>query len=254
MSTSKTSPYMKQTSLRMIDLAISTVYRPENYLHELIERLPKATPIRLIVGSPNYGYLERYRLNSYIEIIGVDPTDWERFKDYTVLHRASWNYWRCLACGVRRGRRKGLLILEDDVLPAEGWEDCYEKVIEQIEAQYGEEFVLSLYTSNTILFESGAADRCYTRYPPPFFGTQAMYYPEPIRVAFAEHLKHEGVDSFLKHYDGVLRDYVAVTGIPLFVTTPILFQHIGEVSTGCSEDFHFARSFARKTAYTRRHK
>jgi hypothetical protein len=136
------------------------------------------------------------------------------------------------------------LVLEDDVVPAKGWAKRLARTIEEIEAQYGQEYVLSLYAASPHLPKSVAADNYYLRYPPPFYGTQAMYYPEPIRLAFAEHLQNEGVESFRTHYDGILRMYLKMTGIPLFVTMPILFQHIGKLSTGCSKEFHHAKSFS----------
>lgn len=123
----------------MVDIAISTVDRSKNYVHKVIANLRKDAALRLIVGSPSYAYLSRYRRNSNIEIVGVDPNEWERFRDCPVAHRASWNYWRCFVYGSRQKGRKGLLILEDDVLPAKVWEKRFFEAIEEIECQYGEE-------------------------------------------------------------------------------------------------------------------
>ncbi len=87
----------------------------------------------------------------------------------------------------------------------------------------------------------------YVQYPAyTFINTQAMYYPETIRVAFAEYLKKEGVESFRVHYDRLLNEYLRITGVPLFATTPCLFEHIGEVSTGLSVAFHRAGCFSKK--------
>jgi hypothetical protein len=139
-----------------------------------------------------------------------------------------------------------LLILEDDVVPAKGWEKRLYETMEQIESEYGEEYVLALYTTFTELPKSVVAGRYCTRYPVlTFCGTQAMYYPEPIRIAFAEYLRREGVDSFRRPYDGLLQEYLRLTGIPLFVTTPCLFEHIGEVTTGLSWCFHRAGQFVK---------
>jgi hypothetical protein len=230
------------------DLAISTVDRPKNYVHKLISHLGKNFPIRLIVGSPSYSYLERYRGNSNVEIIGVDPTEWDRLKGCAVQYRASWNYWRCFVYGVPSSRRKkGLLILEDDVIPAKGWEKRLYETIEQIEAEYGGEYVLSLYTYLKGLSRNALPGRYCARYPARSFGgTQAMYYPEPIRVAFSEYLKNEGVNVYRMPYDWLLSEYLGLTGIPLFVTTPCLYQHVGGVTTGLSWAFHVAGRFAKR--------
>jgi hypothetical protein len=214
--------------------------------------LRKDLPIRMVVGSPSYGYLERYRQNPNIEIIGIEPYEWERFGKYPVIHRALWNYWRCLVYGVRHGSRKGLIILEDDVIPAKGWEERTARTIEEIESEYGDEYVLALHTWFTELAKP-AGGRYYKPYPAGSFGgTQAMYYPEPIRIAFAEYLKREGVESFRTAYDYMLREYLILTGTPCFATTPCLFQHIGEVSTGLSMAFARAGYFEKKLRRQRR--
>jgi hypothetical protein len=243
---------MRKVSLDMIHVALMTVDRPRNYVHKAIAHLPKKIRMRLVVGSPHYDYLKRYRDKSRMEIIGVAPEDWEHFKDRPVPHRASWNYWRCFVHGVRPGARKGLLIFEDDVLPAKGWEKRLCETIEQIEAEYGEQYVLALYTAYTKLSKPRCAGQYYSTYPShTFANTQAMYYPEPIRLAFGEYLKREGVDTFRLHYDQLMAEYLNSMGTPLLVTTPCLVQHIGEVSTGLSFAFHragcFSRNAVRKT-------
>jgi hypothetical protein len=137
------------------------------------------------------------------------------------------------------------LILEDDVIPAAGWGEMLHKTLEEIESQYGEEYVLALFTCRTDFLQP-VASNYYKRYPARgFFGTQAMYYPDPLRAAFTEYLKSEGLDSFRKPYDFLLAEYLKRTGVPCFATTPCLFQHIGEVSTGCSRHFIEARHFAK---------
>ncbi|MGO8928026.1 MAG: hypothetical protein ACLQU3_14235 [Limisphaerales bacterium] len=233
MSNRRKKSFTAKPPLERISVAISTVNRPGNYLHKLISHLPNGLPIRLIVGSPDYGYLERYRRNLCIEIIGVDPVEWDRIKDFKTAHRASWNYWRCFIYGARPEARKGLLLLEDDVLPARGWEKQLHKTIEQIEVQYGEEYVLALFTIQPHLSTPVDADTYYSLYPVnDYAGSQAMYYPESVRVAFAEYMAAEGRDIYRMGYDLLLREYLKFTGIPLFATAPCLFQHIGEVGTG----------------------
>ena len=105
--------------MRTIDFAIMTVARSPVYIHELIASLRSDLPLRLIAGSPDYEYLERYRDNPAREIIEVPAKGWEHFQNRSVSHRANWNYWRCLTLGPRTSSCEGLLIFEDDVVPAE---------------------------------------------------------------------------------------------------------------------------------------
>jgi hypothetical protein len=131
-------------------------------------------------------------------------------------------------------------VLEDDVLPARNWEKRLHEAVNQIESEHGDDYILALYTPYDKLPEP-LSGRCYTRYPAyAFFGTQAMYYPDPSRRAFAEYLKDYGVETFRTHYDLLLSEYLRFTGIPLFVTTPCLFEHVGDIGTGLAPFFHRA--------------
>jgi len=229
----------------MIDVAISTVNRPKNYLHTLMRLLRKDLAVRLVVGSPDYRYLDRYRKKKHIQVIEIELAEWEMVKNYSVIHRALWNYWRCCMYGVSSGPRRGLLILEDDVIPARGWEEWLQKTVSQIEVEYGGEYILALHTWFTEL-PKPVPGRYFNPYPAHVFGgTQAVYYPESVRTGFADYLKTHGVDSFRTAYDYLLREYLMRTGIPCFASAPCLFQHVGTVSTGLSMKFAKAGFFRR---------
>lgn len=225
-----------------IDFAIMTVARPRVYIHELIASLRPDLPIRLIVGAPAYGYLERYRGNPFIEIIEVNAEEWAHFQNRRVHHRACWNYWRSLTLGPRTPSCTGLVVFEDDVIPARGWESRFHDTVTQIEAVHKGPFVLALYTAVT-LPPPPHAQIYYVGYPVPvFYGTQAMYYPEAVRVGFADYLKCHGVDSMRLPYDLLLRNYLWKERIRLVATFPCLFRHVGEISTGLG-NFHKTRQF-----------
>jgi hypothetical protein len=225
-----------------IDFAIMTVARPTVYIHELIASLRPDLPIRLIVGGPACGYLERYRSNPFIEIIEVGAEEWAHFQNRRIHHRACWNYWRSLTLGPRTPSRRGLVVFEDDVIPARGWESRFHDTVKEIEDVHKGPFVLALYNAIDISPPPGA-QAYYVRYLLPFFyGTQAMYYPEEVRVGFADYLKGNGVDSMRLPYDLLLKEYLWKEGILLFATFPCLFQHVGEVSTGLGF-FHKSRQF-----------
>lgn len=248
-----------QAKSPVIDHVIMTVRRPKNYIHELLPRLQMAGTIRLVVGSPDCEYLERYRSSPLMEIIGVSSPDWAHFENSRVHHRAVWNYWRSLTLCPKNPQRDGLLVFEDDVIPARGWQRRFYDTVEQIEAQFGTRYVLALYrgrfSQNRTFYNSfrrALFDYLYSEEPPAyyasypargFYGTQAMYYPEEIRIAFAEYLKINGVDAYRLPYDLLLKDYLQTYGVPLFTTVPSLVQHIGEIGTGVGLTFHSARKF-----------
>lgn len=219
-----------------------TVARPTVYIHELIDSLREDLPVRLIAGSPDYGYLERYRGNPFREIVEVPDKGWEHFRDRRVHHRACWNYWRCLTLGPTSPSSDGLVIFEDDVIPARGWEGRFYEAVDQIEAVCKGPFVLALY-SPVRLPRTPDSRTYYVPYPTHrFYGTQAMYFPEEVRAGFARFMRVYGVNTMRHPYDILLRMYLLNFDIPLFAAKPCLFQHVGEISTGLGK-FHKTRQF-----------
>lgn len=228
-----------------IDFAVTTVARAGPYIHELFKSLGRDLPIRLIVGAPDSSYLQSYRSNRSVEIFEVAREEWGQFENRRVRHRATWNYWRTLVLGSRTPTRDGLLVFEDDITLAQGWERRLYDAIEQIDGeQVGRRYVLTLYKPRARLPSPSDKRTCYVPYPvEQFYGTQAVYYPQAIRADFANYLKANGVDAYRIPYDLVLKEFLKEAGIPLFATFPCLAQHIGEISTGLSAHFHRARRF-----------
>lgn len=224
-----------------IDFAVMTVSRPQDYVRRLLEALAPSIRVQLIIGSPDVAYLGELETNRFIEVVAPSQQEWGQINDREIHHRASWNYWRCLTLGAKSRIRRGLLVFEDDVLPAHGWERHFHETADQIEAEYGDRWLLSLYASHR--FSCEGSNAYYTNYPTHVFCcTQAMYFPDKIRAGFARFLKKYGVDSFHAPYDLLLRAYLIVEEVPVFVTTPSLVQHIGEVSTGLGP-FHQSPDF-----------
>jgi hypothetical protein len=225
-----------------IDVAIMTVSRPTPYIYKLIDSLGAQFPLRLVVGSRDIGYLKRYRSSPFIKIVRPGITEWWRFKKRIVHHRASWNYWRTLTLGFKDPDRKGLLVLEDDVVPCQGWEKRFHETVRQIEARHDGLYALALFDS--IIPARPKNDGGY--YVPYlaniFYGTQAMYYPDAVRAGFADYLKQRGVDSYRTPYDLLFKEYARKEGVMLFSSVPSLFQHVGETSTGLGR-FHQASDF-----------
>jgi hypothetical protein len=125
----------KNYSLPIIDYAVMTVSRPHGYIHHLLNHFRPDLALRLVVGSPECSYLQRYRSNPFIEMVVPTPSEWEEIKNSAIHHRAAWNYWRTLYSGTRNLARQGMVVFEDDVAPARNWENRLFDIIEQIEAQ-----------------------------------------------------------------------------------------------------------------------
>jgi hypothetical protein len=235
------SPTNFQQKSSAVDFAVITVARPTDYIHQLISSVRADLPVRLIVGSPERAYLNKYESSPFIDIIETTPQEWELFRDCSLHQRAAWNYWRALTFGACSPNPKGLVVFEDDVVPIDDWERRLYGLIDQIEARQSGPYILALYAAA----ESGltAADdgAHYVSFPSErFFGNQAIYYPELVREGFAGYLKEHGVDAYTEPHDFLLGDYSQEERIPIFAAIPCLVEHIGEVSTGLAQFFHKA--------------
>lgn len=220
--------------LNGINIAISTVSREESYLPATLDSLCQEhpvsvnQPVSLVVGSPATEYLHPLRARSGITVVEMGPNTWAWIENSQVFYRATWNYYRCLTqCAA--GRR-GTLVFEDDVHFARGWRTRLEYTLAVLEDRHGSDFVLALYSPLNFARKKSSL---YTEYPlKDFLGTQAVYYTAKTRLGFAKYLKTHGLVANANPYDYILRDYLLQGGLPMFVTTPTLVQHIGKRSTG----------------------
>ena len=226
----------------IIDFAVTTVPRAVDYIHQLIARLRTDLPLRLVVGAPDSQYLERYRGHRFIQIIETSSEEWQQIRDCAIHQRAAWNYLRSLTLATSHPSRQGIVIFEDDVVLAGGWEDRLYNIIHQIEFKQKRPYVLTLYSARPL--EEPQPGMHFAPYPSKnFFGSQAIYFPEVVREGFAEYLKAHAVDSYRAPYDLLLGEYAANENIPIFASVPSLVQHIGEVSTGVAGFPHQATHF-----------
>ena len=222
-------------ALDKINLAISTVWREENYLEETLVSLlseytiNNAEPICLVAGSPETVYLDQYRHLPGISIIDMGPNTWSWIKNNITLHRATWNYYRCLTYPIAGTR--GTLVLEDDIRFARGWCGRLNVTLTALEKMHGSDFVLALYAPWFSVLKGVEDGSLYVEYPHNrFFGTQGIYYPSKIRLGFSKFLKRHGVTANENHYDILLQQYLFQSDIPIFATAPCLIQHIGKTS------------------------
>lgn len=228
--------------MRKIDFAIMTVSRPPHYIHDLIAALRPDLPLRLVVGSPDYEYLERYRDDPYKEIVEVPDQGWEHFHNRRMQHKACWNYWRCLKLGSTTPGAEGLVVFEDDIMPARGWEERLYEAVDQIESACKERYALALYSPRR-LARTPNSRTYYVSYPTHrFYGTQAIYFPESVREEFMRFIRIYGVNTWKHNHDIMLRWYLQHMNIPLFATKPCLFQHVGEAGSGFGK-FHTTKQF-----------
>lgn len=222
-------------TLSKINIAISTVWREEDYLDATLESLlveyPKSVqqPVCLVVGSPVTTHLDCYRAQRGISVVEMGPNTWGWIKERQTHHRATWNYYRCLTQPLAGTR--GTLVLEDDIRFARGWSARLDATLSALEEQCGSSFVLALYAASYSVQKGRQCGQLYAEYQHEhFWNTQGIYYPAQVRQGFAKYLKVHGVMGNEHHYDFLLRGYLIQAGIPLFSTSPSLIQHTGKTS------------------------
>lgn len=226
-----------------IPIVIMTVSRSGDYIDRTLSSLSPGRPMTLMVGSPETGYLERHRSNPHLKVVAPSPEEFAFLRNEGVHRRAAWNYWRCLGEGDGEDR---LLIFEDDVVFAAGWEARIARTVERIE-QDGPDYVLSLYypyppreSAN-----SYSIDYCKT----DFYGTQGVLFAGRTRHDFRRHLFERGVERFTMPYDLLLQSYTIDHDVPLLATMPSLVQHIGAVTTGLSGHWHMTDCFVEEVGF-----
>jgi len=226
----------------VIDYVIMTVSRPRSYISNVLHGIPHDLPVRLIVGSPDVSYLAELDASALVDIVPPSSEEWIPVTEKHTWARAAWNYWRCLLLGPRSPNISGLVVFEDDILLARGWQRRLHDTIHCITNKHGSHFVLALYACDASIPTN--ASQYYEPYQPEsFFGTQAMYFPEAIRSELIPYLKDHGVDAFRAPYDLLIKEFIQQSGYHLFRCTPCLAQHIGRITTGLGF-FHEAASFS----------
>ena len=221
-------------TLENINVAITTVWRPENYVASTLDSLFSEypaygdPPVSLVVGSPQTEHLACYRSLPGVKVVEMGTHTWSWIENNDVRHKVTWNYHRCLT-QCEMGER-GSLILEDDVKFAKGWRTRLDTTLVALEAEFVAAFVLTIYDPYGW---RPKGNLLYTKYPlERFVGAQGLYYPAQVRQGYAKFLKRHGVVANKDHCDYLLRDYLIQENLPLFATVPSLIQHRGRNTTG----------------------
>ncbi len=227
-----------------INYAIMTVRGEPEYIHDTLASMDLDQPVKLVVGSPDSSYLDRYRGNKLITIVEADPVQWQAFKDKGIRQRVSWNYWRCLIS--QDDGAGGIAIFEDDVVFAKRWKPYLEHVVTGLTHKIGNDFILALYCAYPqikVAYERGAN---VVPYPGRFFGTQGMYFTNRTRQACAEYLRINAVENFSKPFDIVVGQFAKQKGTKLMAIVPCIVQHVGAVTTGLADFAHGAPGFVKE--------
>jgi len=198
-----------------MEINVCTTNRPVNYLASTLESLSPLSA-NVFVGHPDATYVPA--ANNIASTIEVGA-DWDQIKDAPINIRGAWNYRRCLA-----NATADVLVFEDDIILATGWQAFLEKAIADIPE---EKYLLSLYTIYP-LEDTGARMQSFPNYD--LGGTQAVYYPASVRQLVADKLQSL-IDTSGGIWDWAIRDFARANDIPIYVTYPNLVQHVGVVST-----------------------
>lgn len=221
-----------------ITYAISTVPRKTNYIDFTIQD-SGVERFSIFVGMKDYRYVDKYRQQHNLYI--MPSSEWEGIESYNLTRKASYNYWRCLTMG--RRTRGGLIVFEDDVKFAKGWKKRFDKALKEAKSIFKDNFMITLYVHTPMIPRGYHFGNTYEIYDTDsFFGTQAVYFTDRTRMAFAEYLKEKAIDKPGAPYDMELRMFCHSSGAKIVATTPSLVQHIGKESTGLG-GFHQAAQF-----------
>lgn len=222
-----------------ITYSISTVPRNTNYIDKTIAGSYTNKNFSIFVGMKDYRYVDKYRQQHSLYI--MPSSEWEGIEDFSLSRRASYNYWRCLSMG--RRTKGGLIVFEDDIQFALGWEKRFHKALVEAKKLFKDNFIITLYVHTPMIPRGYEFGNTYEIYDiDAFFGTQAVYFTDRTRIAFAEYLKRNAIDRPGLPYDMELRMFCHSTGAKIIATTPSLIQHVGLETTGLG-GFHQAKQF-----------
>jgi hypothetical protein len=231
----------------VIPIGICTVDRPQGYVHRTIESLLASDygveldcQIHLFVGCPDPSYLARYGDEPRITVHPLPISLCQEMWNERIHPRFNRNYLRCLRhiTGISPAVQ-GVIVFEDDAVLRPDWFGRLRESIAELETWIPDPYVLAFYYAGNVrlsprgqAFCSYIAETCY--------GTQAMYYPLPSALGFADFLaqhihKIGAADIILRHW--------CVQHQNLYATIRCLAQHIGFETTGLAGHMHQAMNY-----------
>jgi glycosyltransferase involved in cell wall biosynthesis len=192
--------------------------RKKHYIDQTLESLFQSDgrdiPLNLILGSSDTSHVERYR--NVANIVLWDEDAESQVREGELRHNCNVNAIRALAYG----DDDYCLCCEDDIAFDRNW---FSQLMLTVAAIDGKEYVLNLGQR----CDQSPGERYAIHTQPYLCGAQGIFYPsKPLRNAVAEYLEqniHEGMnDDLIGRYG---KQYAA-----LYNATPILVDHIGDVS------------------------
>ncbi len=228
-------------------LAVSTCDRQPQYVHDMLLSLYSkdlaagSVPNRLVVCGPDTRFLgdissvTPFAPRSPVVAETLDAEQWAFMQKQDMKRRVARNFMRLLA-GCDMSRR--LLALQDDIAFTSGWFGKMLLLVQQLEADVGNNFILSLYASAR--FKDGPL----APYDPHrFFGNQALYFTPTARDGLMAYMAIAEREGKLAPDDMMVKGYVlASASTKLFAANPSLVQHVGECSA-IEDRFHRSPTF-----------
>jgi hypothetical protein len=198
--------------------------------------------IFLVAGRPEIEYLQCYAHHERVHICQFDEASWSGMANKPNGWLACYNYLRALSTS-----DNNLLVCEDDVVFADGWQTAMSALIDEIEnTDRNGQYFFTLYSPTMVTTRT---KRNHSRFPYHLYaGAQAMYLPrrivQPIRDVFRNALAMSIYESEIK--PDILINIVATErSIPIFTPKHSLVQHIGTSSTMTST-YHRSPTFVKR--------
>lgn len=227
-----------------INIAISTVPRATTHIHDMIQQLkdegffndPAVAqfikhPLRLVAGSSDVQYLERYRDGYDIVVDYMTSAEAIMVESFKKLEqRVAFNAARCL--GGLAKECDYVLMLQDDGRFAKGWLPRLRATVEDAKNRLGEWWCLTLFAFTDVPLPMPQDSRLWSHLVARgFIGGHALLFPTGAAHEFAKMLVANCFSDPPQYDDMLLRVFAAKTGIKLLASVPSLVQHMGRQST-----------------------
>lgn len=215
----------------VIPLAVNTVYRPQGYVHKLIESLfcsdyinEYRGTLHLYVGCKDSLWISQYAESRSICIHEMVEDAYAGSETEHRNIRFNKKYIQCLR--ELGDQDSGILVAEDDTIFRSNWYHCLIDTLSEMTDKGFHDFILSCYYADGVALNR--LGRTFWSYNPhSFFGTQLVYYQRMPGQEFANYLHaslhtHRPADLRLSEFCTIHKN--------LFATSRSLVQHVGDVS------------------------
>ena len=179
--------------------------------------------INICLGVANGDYVTKYIQKGRIKLKRLhNRKTYNGIKSWLKQSQASYNFAKILRNADKT--KKGMILLEDDIILNPDWFSHTHEIIQKIE-QISDEFILSIYSPHR---KMEVGENGFTEYPiDRFFGTQGMYYPPSVAIKLGNFLRDDGYEP---GHDVRAHQFCEDEKIKLYVPNRITIQHIGEKS------------------------